>query len=185
MRIYAADVLPLTRRPFVSVPVQGLGGIFSTVESWFTGYDSSQQQAQSATLDAQLATLNQQASQTGKIDEATYQQTVAHLAAQIEATQNIPADVNQAFVDGALEGYKSELAVLESIPEYAGRVAGDVLAAITRGVTKGLGSALKGVGSNLPWWVWVGGAVALFLYLGGGRVVHYQAERAVRRYSGG
>jgi hypothetical protein len=168
----------------VPVAVQGVGGFWSKIESWFTGYDVDELQKQSAELDAKLAALNQEAKDTGKIDEDTYNATVDHLAEQITATQNIPADIDHAWVEGALEGYKNELQVLESIPEYAGRISGDVLGAITKGVTTGLGAAGKGVLGNLPWWVWVGGVAFLFFYFGGGQVVKYQVGRRVRRYSG-
>jgi hypothetical protein len=156
---------------YLGVKVRGLG-------AWgdlFTGYDSEQLQTESAALDDQLAVLNQQARDKGTIDEATYQKTVEHLAQQIRATEQIPADVDQAFVDGALEGYKADLAVLEAIPKYAGRVTGDVLGALGRGAFSGLGA--------LPWWVWVGGAVALFLHLGGGHVLEHQARKRIARYA--
>jgi len=174
----------LTRDPRVSVPVQGVGGFFSWAESLFTGYDREKLQQQGEALDAQLNALNEQAHTTGHIDQATYQATVQHLASQIEATQEIPSEIDSAYVQGALEGYHDELAVLESIPEYAGKITGDVLGAVTRGVSAGVGAAGKGILGNLPWWVWVGGAAALFFYFGGGQVVRYQVTKKVRQYSG-
>jgi alanine dehydrogenase len=126
-------------------------------------------------LDAQLAEVNEEARTTGRIDEATYQKTVEHLAAQMAATENIQGEVNEAFVEGWIEGYENELAILESIPEYAGRIVGDVTAAVGRGAGKGLGSILGGI----PWWLWLAGGVALFVYLGGGRVVEQKARRKI------
>lgn len=141
----------------------------------FTGYNADDLQKESADLDAQLAAVNRQARDKGTVDEATYQATVAHLAQQIRDTQNIPADIDQAWVDGALEGYHADLAVLEAIPKYAGRVTGDVLGALGRGAFSGLGA--------LPWWLWVAGGLALFLHLGGGKAVEFQARKRIARYA--
>ncbi len=157
----------------------GLGGIPNLVESWVTGYNAADLQAQSTALDNQLAAMNQQALATGTIDDATYNTTVQHLATQIAATQAIPADINAAWVDGALAGYQSDLTVLNSIPKYAGKVTGDVLGAILTGTGSGIGSIL----GKLPWWIYVGGALALFVYLGGGKAVEYQARKRIARYA--
>ena len=151
--------------------VQGLSGL----TDWWYGTD--QLQKESADLDAQLQKMNEEAKAKGTIDQATYDATVAHLATQIKDTQNIPAGVDQAFVDGALEGYQSDLAVLNSIPKYAGKVSGDVLHAITTGVGSGLGSIVGGI----PFWLWIAGGVALFVYLGGGKVVEHQARKRISR----
>lgn len=157
----------------------GNGGLLDTIESWGTGYSTADLQKQSADLDAQLAALNEEAHTQGTIDDATYQTTVDHLAKQIAATREIPDDINAAYVEGALAGYKNDLAVLEAIPKYAGRVTGDVLGAITSGVGSGLGSILK----SIPWWIWLGGALVLFGYLGGGKAVEYQARKRIARYA--
>lgn len=150
--------------PFNPVAVNGVGSWYNPLTwSIVTGYNLDEQQAQGAALDASLQKLNDEAATTGQIDQATYDQTVQHLAQQIQDTGNIPTDVNQAFVDGALAGYQSELAVLEAIPEYAGKISGDVLNAITTGVGRGAGSILGAI----PWWVWAAGATALFLHFGG------------------
>ena len=167
----------------VTVPVQGVGGIFSTVESWFTGYDREALQQQSAELDAKLAALNEQARTTGTVDAATYQDTVNHIAAQIAETAAQGEQIDQAYVEGVVEGYQNELGALEAIPQYAGKLTGDVLGAVTRGVSGGVGSIGKGIFGNLPWWVWVGGAAALFFYFGGGQVLKHQAGKVARRYS--
>src|SRR5438477_9780118 len=104
MRSRSRRQFPIRQPALVSVPVQGVGSIWSWAGSFFTGYDSAELQAQSQALDEQLARLNQEAHATGHVDQATYEATVQHLAAQIEATQQIPEDIDQAFIDGALEG---------------------------------------------------------------------------------
>lgn len=157
----------------------GSFGWGSELESWFTGYNASDLQAEGHALDDSLTAMNAQALANGTIDDATYNATVQHLATQIAATQGIPDDINAAWVDGALEGYKSDLAVLNAIPKYAGKVTGDVLGAITRGAGSGVASLL----GSLPWWLYLGGAIALFVYLGGGKAVEYQARKRIARYS--
>jgi hypothetical protein len=155
------------------------GGIPDLIESWWTGYSASGLQSAGAQLDAQLAKMNEEAHAKGTIDDVTYKTTVEHLATQIAATHDIPADINAGYVEGALAGYKSDLAVLEGIPKYAGRITGDVLGAVLSGTGTGLGSILGAI----PLWVWIGGAIALFFYLGGGKAVEFQARRRIARYA--
>jgi hypothetical protein len=166
--------------PWAAGIVEGeSGGIPDLIESWWTGYSASALQSEGSQLDAQLAALNEEAHTKGTIDEATYQKTVEHLATQIAATQGIPADINSGYVEGALAGYKADLAVLEGIPKYAGRITGDVLGAVLSGTGSGLGAIF----GSVPWWVWIGGALALFFYLGGGKAVEFQARRRIARYA--
>ncbi len=156
------------------------GGIPDTIESWLLGgYSPAQLQSQGAALDAQLVALNQEARDRGTISEATYQKTVEHLATQIASTHDIPADINSGYVEGALAGYRADLAVLESIPKYAGRVTGDVLGAVLSGTGSGIGSILGAI----PWWLWLGGVALLFVHLGGGKAVEYQARKRIARYA--
>jgi len=160
--------------------------VVSGVGSWYnpatwqivTGYDAAEQQAKSRELDAQLAALNEEKRLTGTISESTYNQTVAHLAEQVALTESIDEDMDAATIEGLVQGYQNELAVLESIPKYAGKITGDVLGAVTSGVGGGLGAIGRGFFGNLPWWVWVGGAAALFLYFGGGGYVKRHARAA-------
>lgn len=164
---------------FNPTTVNGVGSWYNPL-TWemVTGYDAAEQQRKSAELDALLAEVNQQALTTGTVDEATYNETVLHIAAQVAETERIDESMDAAVVEGLIEGYKNELAVLEGIPKYAGRLTGDVLGAVTSGVGRGAGSILGGIFGNIPWWVWAGGAVALFLYLGGGRYVERHARSA-------
>jgi len=166
--------------PWAAGIVEGeSGGIPDLIESWWTGYSASALQSEGSQLDAQLARMNEEAHTKGTIDEATYQKTVEHLATQIAATQGIPADINSGYVEGALAGYKADLAVLEGIPKYAGRITGDVLGAVLSGTGSGLGAIF----GSVPWWVWIGGALALFFYLGGGKAVEFQARQRIARYA--
>jgi len=155
------------------------GGIPDLIESWWTGYSAAGLQSEGAQLDAQLQAMNEEAHAKGTIDQTTYNKTVEHLATQIAATHDIPADINAGYVEGALAGYKSDLAVLEGIPKYAGRITGDVLGAVLSGTGSGLGAIF----GSVPLWVWIGGAIALFVYLGGGKAVEFQARKRIARYA--
>jgi len=175
-----------TMRPRVTNAVMPSGrrtAGYSGLLDIFTGYNSEEQQATSDSLDAQLAKLNDEARATGKIDQSTYDQTVAHIAQQVADTAAQPEQINQAFVDGVVEGYQNELKVLESVPQYAGKISGDVLSAVTKGTVSGVGSILGGVFGNIPWWMWVGGVAALFFYFGGGAVVSHQARKRIGKYA--
>lgn len=164
---------------FNSTAVNGVGSWYNPL-TWeiVTGYDEAELQAKSRELDAQLAAMNQEAMTTGRISQETYNETVEHLAEQVALTESIDEDLNAATIEGLIQGYQNELAVLQAIPEYAGRLTGDVLGAATRGVTRGAGSILGGFFGALPWWVWVGGAAAVFVYFGGHRYVERRARAA-------
>lgn len=165
--------------PFNPTAVNGVGSWYNPA-TWeiVTGYNAAELQQKSAELDAQLAALNEEARATGTISDQTYQATVEHLASQAAETATIGDQLDAATVEGFVQGYQNELAVLESIPKYAGRVTGDVLWAVTSGVTGGAGSILGKFFGALPWWIWVGGATAVLIYLGGHRYV----ERKARAY---
>lgn len=155
--------------------VAGVSGLFDFL------YGAPALQEQSSQLDQKLADINNQALASGKVDQQTYDQTVAHLAQQVQDTANITGSIDAAAVQGVIEGYQNELSAIQAVPEFAGKLAGDVLTAATKGVSAGVGSIGKGLFGSLPWWVWVGGAVALFIYLGGGSYAVRHARSALSK----
>lgn len=165
-------------------PVLGFSGLFD----WYYGTDKLKKQG--AELDKQLEDLNNKARSEGTIDEATYQQMVANLAQQIQDENDVPPDFDQAWIERAASAYHSTLSLIESIPELYGRVYGDLFRAVGKGVGKGVSTAAKGAAEGalsaaggVPWWLWIVGAGALFVYLGGGKVVDYQARKRISRYA--
>lgn len=160
----------------------------------FTGYDSGQLKKESADLDAQLAALNEQARAKGTITEATYQQMVSNLAIQIQQTNDVPPNVDEGWVEQAASNLSSAfhatIDLIASMPELYGRVYGDIARKLGTGIGKGVSAAASGAAKGImsatggvPLWLWAVGALALFVYLGGGKVVEFQARKRIARYA--
>lgn len=171
---------------YLNKPVRGLSGFTDL----FTGYNAADLQKEGAALDDQLAALNQRAREKGTIDEATYQQMVSNLAIQIQQTNDVPPDFDQSWVERAAEAYHATIDLIASMPELYGRVYGDLFRKIGAGLGKGVSLAAKGAAEGafkaaggVPAWVWLVGGLALFVYLGGGHVVEYQARKRIARYA--
>lgn len=70
------------------------------------------------------------------------------------------------FVEGAQEG-------LNNVLQAPGKVVG--------AVGSGAGTLLWGVLKNIPWWVWLGGLGALFVWLGGLELIRGSLAKGRRR----
>lgn len=111
-------------------------------------------QANAAAADAataQLQALNQKQLQEGVMSQSNYDQAQKDIATQ-DSNANNDAAIGDAFVQGAQEGLNAELAL-------PGKVVG--------AVGSGAGSLLGGILKNIPWWAWLVGAGALFVWMGG------------------
>ena len=160
MKVHAANILPLTRNEEISVPVKGVGGIFSFL---FGGSDL---QAQSQASDQALIDDLKRKHDAGLISDDVYAQSMAHLNQQVADTATIPAQIDAAGAAGLQEGYQNELSAVTTIVKTPFSLAGDIG-----------GSILKGI----PWWIWAGGALYLFLHLGGGGYVERHARAALSK----
>jgi hypothetical protein len=94
-------------------------------------------------LDAKLAALNQQEYANGKISAT---ELARRDQEQADNAVNVDESLNDAFVEGAKEGYN----------------------ATTGAIKTGLAAPFKFTWAILPWQVYAVAAVALFLYMGGG-----------------
>lgn len=107
-------------------------------------------------LDRRLAELNRDALESNRW---TQEQFNAAEANRLDgATGNTRGEVIEAAAEGAVEG-------LVSLPDN---------------VRRGVDGAARWTLSAVPWWAWIVGGVALFVYLGGGAVVRAQLARYAR-----
>lgn len=102
-------------------------------------------------LDAELRALQARRAQARPelFDTPEYNQAFeAHLELQAEQDRDIDQQIEEAFDEGLEEGAENVTGVLKKPFEVAGA---------------GIGAILRAV----PWWVWLGVAVYVFLSLGG------------------
>ena len=124
------------------------------LDKLFLGVDLNAEQQRSNTLDAQIQDANQ------KLEDAGYVKPgYTELAAQDISAGNVSTDVwhvgdsvNSEFAAGAAEGLNN---VLTAPGKAVGAIGG------------GASTLLWGIVKNIPWWVWVAGLGALFVWMGG------------------
>lgn len=113
------------------------------------GMSQEELQAQSDALDAQRGQLNQ--STYARIQSQQGQAAADRWLGQVNANEaaasvgTVEEQINADFNAGLSDGYNN----------------------VTGAIRTGLNWPLKFIWDALPWWVWVGGAGALFWYLGG------------------
>lgn len=113
-------------------------------------YGASDEQARGDALDAQLAQMNRDALDSGRWSEDQFNQAEANREAGL--TGDVAESIDGEFYTGLNEGWNNVL----NAPGKAVGAIGDAS-----------GSLLGGVLKNIPWWAWVGGAIALFVWMGG------------------
>ena len=125
--------------------------------SWYNPYgiftggvDLAAEQARGDQLDAKLQAINATDYQRGLWDATQYAQVQNN--EQTGATGDVAAQVGSEFQAGLQDGLNNEL----SLP---GKVVG--------AVSGGAGQLLWGILKNIPWWLWLGAAGALFVWMGG------------------
>lgn len=119
--------------------------------SWLTGTED--QGDQDARLAAQQAEFNarlQARQDAGTIDPAAAQSLSDYGNSVSNDSEN--QAYGQGFAEGAQEG-------LNNVLNAPGKVVG--------AVGSGASQALWGVLKNIPWWIYAGGVVVLFVWLGG------------------
>jgi hypothetical protein len=124
------------------------------LDKLFLGVDLSAEQARTAELDAKIQAANQALEDQGYVP-AGYTDLAAQDVAQGNAStgvDNVVASVNSEAAAGAAEGLNNVLTA-----------PGKAVGLIGSGANTLLGGILK----NIPWWVYLGGAVALFIWMGG------------------
>lgn len=110
---------------------------------WFQkaiyGVDLDEEQSRSDDLDAKLREQNEKARAVGKYDQKTYEQAQAHVDDQ---AQDVMAEVDTAFDEGWQDGVSN--------------------------IRNGVADVVTAPLSLISWKLWIIGAIALFVYMGGG-----------------
>ncbi|HEV2391073.1 MAG TPA: hypothetical protein VG146_01785 [Verrucomicrobiae bacterium] len=124
------------------------------LDKLFLGYDLTAQQQQSNALDAQINNVNQALQTAGYVPPGYAEQAAADIAAGDNSTGagDVVQSVDSEFVAGAKQG-------LDNVLTAPGKVVG--------AVGSGASTLLGGIIKAIPWWVWLGAAAALFVWMGG------------------
>ena len=142
----------------------------SWLPDWLTGYDA-ENAARAAAADAQLQKLNQaDYERGGRIYNAVAdargvaaaEQNLATVLANRDREINGTDDGSYTGVGGYSEDVQREqiqTVFQDTLDVQAGKIIGGPFAAI--------GSFLKSIFKAVPWWVWLLGIVAVFVWLGG------------------
>ena len=87
------------------------------------------------------------------------------------------AQIDTAFASGLGD------AAAHPVDSFANGLAweGNAAGSVVKTVSSGIGSGLKGLLGGVPFWLWVVGALALFLWLGGGGFVTRRARGALSK----
>ena len=117
--------------------------------NWLTGYDEENAQRGAAAA-AERERIRQNEIAAGKFDPDALRRMQQDYASEVPfgvAAQE--ASIDEAFDEGWQEGRQN---ISSTIKNTLNRIVADPLRAVIGG---------------LPWWLWVGGALALFGWLGG------------------
>jgi hypothetical protein len=129
-------------------------GLWNWIVTQTTGVDPSAEQARSDAADAANATIDQQLVDQGTWTQAQYDQAQADTAAGNLSTgdNNVIGAIDQAGTEGLQQGLNN---VLNAPGAVVGAVGG------------GASQLLWGIIKSIPWWVWLVGAGAIFVWMGG------------------
>ena len=129
-------------------------GLWTSFMSVVTGTDLAAEQAKSDAADAQLSQVNQQALDAGLVTQAVYDQSQADIAAGNASTgdNNVIGAVDAEAQAGLADG-------LNNVLTAPGKLVG--------AVGSGASTLLWGIIKSIPWWVYLAGAAALFVWMGG------------------
>jgi hypothetical protein len=130
------------------------------LDKWLLGQDLNAEQARGNQYDQQLQQLNQQALDSGLYSQSVFDQAQAN--AEAGATGNFTDQVNADFISGAQDGLSG---ALQAPGKAVGFLGGS------------LGTALGGILKNIPWWVYLGAAAWLFVWLGGLELLRGRLKR--------
>lgn len=128
-------------------------GLWDSLVSYVSGYDA-QNQAAGDAADAANQAINQQLLQQGMLTQAQYDQTQTDFSTgnASTGTDNPTAAISGEFNAGLAEGANNILTA-------PGKAVG--------AVGSGASTLLWGIIKSIPWWVYLGAAVALFIWMGG------------------
>jgi hypothetical protein len=127
----------------------------SWLPSWLLGgVDLQAEQARSDALDARIAAANQDLVNRRVWSSAQFDAAQADVAAgnASSGVDNVVNSVDSEFRAGAAEGLHNVLAAPGQVVGAAGSLSGELL---------------WGIIKKIPWWAWLAGLGALFVWMGG------------------
>jgi hypothetical protein len=129
-------------------------GLWNWIVTQTTGIDPAAEQQRSDTADAATAQLDQQALESGTWTQAQYDAAMADIGTGNASTGagDVMGSIDSEAVAGLKEG-------LNNVLTAPGKVVG--------AVGSGASTLLWGIIKSIPWWVYLGAAVALFIWMGG------------------
>jgi hypothetical protein len=142
-----------------------LSGYWSDLLSWQAPGSTDAAQALSNQLDAQNAAGQQAEIAKGLYTQAQQDAVNAETADTTATGIDVAGQIDSSFVQGAQQGLQAELALPGQIVGAAG---------------SGASSLLWGILKNIPWWVWLVGAGALFVWMGGLELLEGSLSRGRR-----
>jgi hypothetical protein len=124
------------------------------LDKLFLGVDLSAEQARSDQLDSQIQAANAKLEAAGAVPAGYTMAAAQDIVAgdNSTGTTDVVASVDSEFAAGAKQG-------LDNVLAAPGKVVGAVGGAS--------GSLLWGILKNIPWWAWLVGLAAGFVWLGG------------------
>lgn len=124
------------------------------LDKLFLGTSLDEQQQLSNELDAKITAANQQLEAAGYVQPGYADLAAQDIAAGNASTgaDNVVASVDSEAIAGAKEGLNNALNAPGKLVGLAG---------------SGASTLLGGILKNIPWWVYAGGLVALFVWMGG------------------
>jgi len=124
------------------------------LDQLFLGTDLSAEQQRSNELDAKIQAANQKLEDAGYVQPGYTQLAAQDIAAGNASTgaADVVGSVDSEFVAGAKEG-------LQNVLTAPGKAVGLV--------GSGANTLLWGILKNIPWWVYLAGLGALFVWMGG------------------
>jgi len=121
-------------------------GVFANIANWWYADDVKQATILGQQLDSQIRREIER--DRARLSQADYAVSLAHISAQEADTADYERQLYLAAEEGEREGYSGVSGVFRGIFDAAGAVP----------------RALLG---GVPWWLWVVGCVAVFVWLGG------------------
>ena len=140
-------------------------GLWNWIVTQATGVDPAAEQARSDTANAKLTASNQVLVDNGTWTQAQGDAANADIAKGDASTgdDNVMGAIDAEAVAGLKDG-------LNNILNAPGNA--------TNALGKSLSQMLWGIIKSIPWWVWVGAAAALFVWMGGLELLKGRLKKA-------
>jgi len=151
--IRLGPVKPVRMLRYAAVRPRAVNGLSGALIDVLDGSEA----ARAADLQARIEALNARRVAMGRMTQEAADAANAAVAADDPDTY--VSQVGDAFIEGAKEGETAEL-------EWVGTVSEKIVSVPVKLAVQAANSAARGFFGNLPWWVWVGGVIAILWWTG-------------------